>query len=387
MTPDEAGVDAPAIIGDAALEDADAVARANHGPMGGEAGPASDEEPNAVVEHLLLHRSLADHDPDRLAEYLEMARSEVASFRDPFDRAIALTFTLVLDEEMDPWSIDLATFSELYTDRVRETPEVDLITGGRLLAMAWNVLLAQTDALLARAEEEDDEEDPEPGWEDPMFEDLPQAWDEPVEQDPDEQYTEHVLDEDNDPPITESVFNQGERRVTLYELVDALEEGRREAERRKRLNEERRKAREELEEDEPDDEEVTEEVHEEDLEAEIHDVRQRLQDLENGEETRLARVHDGSRDDFLTVFVSSLFLSRARMIDVRQEEFPYSPILVTPRDPLHDPDAPLVGLPSEAQADLDEETEADEGASPEADADEADEDPAEADAVPQEATP
>lgn len=367
MTDEPSGPEAPELIVDAAQRGADAVGRAFHGPMSGSSNPDADESPNAVVEHLLLHRSLTDHDPDRLSEYLELARNEVASFRDPIDRAIALTFTLVLDEQMDPWSIDLSTFSTLYAERLQDTPQVDLITGGRLLAMAWNILLAQTDELLERADPDEDEPEDEMGWADPAWDDMPAAWDEPIEQDPDEQYTEHVLDEDNDPPITESVFNQGERRVTLYELVEALEEGRRDAERRKRLREERRKAREEA--PEPDAEEVSEEVHEEDLEAEIHDVRTRMRKLDPGDEVRLARVHDGSRDDFLTVFVSTLFLSRARMVDVRQEEFPYGPIKITPQDSLHDPDAPLVGLPEAAQIDpedADDETFSDED-EPEAD--------------------
>lgn len=348
MTPDEPA-SASDIIAAVAQSDTDALARAHHGPMGSAngSGPKDGDgkAPNAVVEHLLLHRSLTDHDPDRLSEYLELARNEVASFRDPFDRAIALTFTLVLDEQMDPWSIDLATFSRLYADRVRQTPDVDLITGGRLLAMAWNVLLAQTDELLARADEDEDPE-PEDAWAEHMWEQMPMGFEDPIEQDPDEQYTEHVLDEDNDPPISESVFHQGDRRVTLYELVEALEEGRRDAERRKRLNEERRKAREQRE-AEADDEDVTEEVHEEDMEAEIHDVRTRLEKLPVDEEVPIGRVHTGTRDDYLSVFVSSLFLSRARMIDVRQESFPESPVLITPRDPLHDPEAPLVGLPED----------------------------------------
>ncbi len=346
--------DATKLIATAAKDGTDAIARANHGPMGGNPNQnnGSTQEPNAVIEHLLLHRSLTDHDPDRLTEFLDLARNEVANFRNPFDRAIALTFRLVLDEQLDPWSIDLATFSTLYAERVRDTPHVDLITAGRLLAMAWNVLLAQTDALLARAEPQDEDPHDDDPWGEGLWDDLPGDWNEPIEHDTDQQYTQHVLDDTNDPPISESVFHQGDRRVTLYELVEALEEGRRDAERRKRINEERRKAREQRAQ-ENEDEDVTEEVHEEDMEAEIHDVRTRLRKLETGEPTALHGVHDGTRNDFLSVFVSSLFLSRARMIDVEQEAFPHSAILITPRDRLHDDDAPLVGLP-DADADFDE---------------------------------
>jgi chromatin segregation and condensation protein Rec8/ScpA/Scc1 (kleisin family) len=329
------------LITDAARDGVDDVARAHHGPAADGASLSEDGEPNRVVEHLLLHRSLADHDPDRLAEYVDMARSDVASFRNPFDRAIALTFHLAADQHMDPWSIDLANFSTLYLDRIQDTPEVDLITGGRLLAMAWDVLLRQTEGLLAKAQDDEEEEEPEQEPWDVGWDDMPEEWG--AEPDQDETYTQEVLDEDNDPPLSESVFRQGDRKVTLFELVEALEEGRRSAERRKRLQEERRKAREQAEEEREEDEGVEGEVHEEDLEAEIASVRERLQDYE--EEVDIRAVFDGTRDDYLTVFISTLFLSHAEMVDVRQESFPEGPIYVDPRQRLHDTDARLAEVP------------------------------------------
>jgi chromatin segregation and condensation protein Rec8/ScpA/Scc1 (kleisin family) len=338
------------LITDAAQDGVDDVARAHHGPAATGGAEDGEEEPDRVVEHLLLHRSLADHDPDRLADYVEMARSDVASFRNPFDRAIALTFHLASDEQVDPWSIDLANFSTLYLDRISDTPEVDLITGGRLLAMAWNVLLAQTEGLLDKAQDDEKEEQPEEEPWDLGWDEMPEEW--AQEPDQDETYTQEVLDEDNDPPLSESVFRQGDRKVTLFELVEALEEGRRDAERRKRLQEERRKAREEAAE-EGGEEESVEEVHEEDLEAEIASVRDRLQDYEG--EVDIRQVYDGTRDDYLTVFISTLFLSHAQMVDVRQEEFPQGPIFVEPRERLRDPDARLASVPDSEPADPDAE--------------------------------
>jgi chromatin segregation and condensation protein Rec8/ScpA/Scc1 (kleisin family) len=339
------------LLVDAAQQGIDEVSRAHHGPAADGASFDDDEEPNHVVEHLLLHRSLADPDPDRLAEYVEMARSDVASFRNPFDRAIALTFHLAADQHMDPWSIDLANFSTLYLDRIKDTPEVDLITGGRLLAMAWNVLLQQTEGLLDRAQEDEEPEEPEEEPWDVGWDEMPEDWG--AEPDPDETYTEEVLDEDNDPPLSESVFRQGDRKVTLFELVEALEEGRRSAERRKRLQEERRKAREEAQAQADDEEEtVEEEVHEEDLEAEIDHVRERLKGYE--EEVDIREVFDGTREDYLTVFVSTLFLSKAEMVDVRQESFPEGPIYLEPRERLLDPDAAIAEVPDQDPADPEE---------------------------------
>jgi chromatin segregation and condensation protein Rec8/ScpA/Scc1 (kleisin family) len=339
------------LFAEAAHDGTSQVARAHHGPAArGDSG--HDEDPNEVVEHLVLHKSLADHDPDRLGEYLEMARSDVASFRNPFDRAIALVFHLANDEHMDPWSIDLSNFSTRYVERIRETPEVDLITGGRLLSMAWNVLLRQTEGLLER-EENDEPEGPEHEPWDMGFDQMPEDWGQVSEE---EQYNQEVLDEDNDPPLSEQVHHQGDRRVTLFELVEALEEGRRNAQRRKRLEEERRKAREAMDEAEADeDEEVSNNVHEEDLEAEISHVRERLTNVPPEESIPIADLFDGTKGDYLTIFISTLFLSRARMVNVAQEEFPTGPIRLTPRQRLYDENAELIGLP----ADVDEDADAD----------------------------
>ena len=39
---------------------------------------------------------------------------------DPFDRSVALVLSLVKEEGMDPWNIDLSAFLKLFTQRVRK---------------------------------------------------------------------------------------------------------------------------------------------------------------------------------------------------------------------------------------------------------------------------
>lgn len=319
--------------GDATLaSQAETPGASGEGPSGTRASATANE----VVEHLLFHKALADHDPDRINAYIQLAQEDVASFRDPFDQAIALAFTLVLDEHLDPWSIDLLTFSRTYAERLEEETPFDLITSGRLLAMAWNVLLAQTEGVLAKAQPPDPEPEPEP-WDMP-WEDFPAEWGE-IDEDPDVQYNDRVL-HDPDPPITESVFHQGDRRVTLYELVEALEEARDEATRRRRLAKKRQEVKDARAEE---GKENVKKIHKEDLEAEIAEARRRIAGLPG--QVTISAIHDGTRDDFLTVFVASLFLHRAEMAEVSQEDFPFGPIMIEPLERIHDPEAPLVGLP------------------------------------------
>ncbi len=326
-------------------EQADATVVAAHPdePTNGSGDPehATSTASNEVVEHLLFHKALADHDPERLNAFIRLAEDDLQSFQDPFDQAIAIAFNLVLDEHLDPWSIDLIKFSRAYMDRLADAAEVDLITSGRLLAMAWQVLLAQTDELLARAQPEEPEPEPEP-WDMP-WEEFPDEWGQAYDEDPDVQYNQRVLERE-EPPITESVFHQGDRRVTLFELVEALDEARDEAQRRRRLARERRKVKKERKDE---GKRNVKKIHKEDLEAEIADVRKRVAGLSKA--TTIQAIFDGTREDYLTVFISCLFLHRAEMADVTQEDFPYGPIMVEPQDKIRNPDAPLVGLPKKGK--------------------------------------
>ncbi|MGH7336996.1 MAG: hypothetical protein ACREI7_05430, partial [Myxococcota bacterium] len=223
-------------------------------------------ETNAVMQHLLVAHAYADHDPQRLAEYYEMIERDVAAFANDFDRAIALAFHLVLDEKLDPWHLDLVQFAGLYADRVKKTHEVDLLTAGRLIAMAWTILRRQSEALLVRATPPPPAE---PAWDMP-WEAVQDSW---GTSDEATLFTQRVLSAPR-APLIESVFHQGNRRVTLMELVEALEDARHEAEIRLRLAQEREKAREQMAGE--GDALVRRKVHKEDLESEIADVRQRL---------------------------------------------------------------------------------------------------------------
>lgn len=276
-----------------------------------------------VVDHLLFHKSLLDpgEDPDRIDEYLDLVEEsqggEHVSIEDPVDRAVSVAFELAIDEHLDPWSIDLARFSSMYLERVRDDEVADLVTAGRLVFMAWRILRMQSDSVREQAEPDPE---PEEAWDDGWDAIDDHQW---LVDDADYDYTTQVQ-EAEEAPIEEQVRREGERKVTLYELVGALEEARQEAERRKLLEEKREAARDEMEEQTAEPESV---AHEEDQEAAIEEVWRRLNRF-NGSPVPLSSLRDANRDDLVRTFTSVLFLARENRVDLWQEEFPHGMIYV-----------------------------------------------------------
>ncbi|MHB8584832.1 MAG: segregation/condensation protein A [Thermoplasmatota archaeon] len=293
-----------------------------------------------VLRHLLYHRSAAEGDASaRMDQYVELLRTrkegDHVAIEDPFNRAIALAFELVLECGLDPWDIDLVKFSSLYLERVRRTPEIDLVTAGRILVMAWTILRLQSDNLRAKSEP------PAPIEEEP--------WDAPPDmsfliEDPDFVYTQSVV-EAQQAPIDEKVRHKGDRKVTLMELIEALEAARKEAEMRAEWaflrdaeREKRKVAREGA---------VEGHFHKEDQEREVAEIWERIVQL-NGHPIPLDDVHGRSRADLVKALVSVLFLARSNKVVLWQEDFPYGTIFIQNASKIHAPsDGP--GSPPEAR--------------------------------------
>ena len=60
-----------------------------------------------------------------------------------------------MEEEFDPWEIDLVKFTQTYMDRVREEGAVNFAIAGRLVYMAWSILYLQSEAVLRMRETTD----------------------------------------------------------------------------------------------------------------------------------------------------------------------------------------------------------------------------------------
>ena len=286
-----------------------------------------------LVNHLLFHKALIDeHDgSERINDYIrlvkERGQGHHVGIEDPFDRSISLAFELVLDQGMDPWAIDLVRFTGLYMDRVKKGEQIDLITAGKLLHMAWSILRMQSEKLRESAEPPV-LPDPEPV--DPWA-DIDTTW---AEEDPDQAYNERVLQANPDDVLDEKVRHKGDRKVTLMELVEALEEARREADLRAQLVEKRetekahrsalRRGK------------AENAAHKEDPESDIREVWERILG-QNGLPIPITSIQERSRDDMVKTLVSILFLARANKIRIWQDNFPYGMIYVqNPNAAKHD---------------------------------------------------
>lgn len=295
--------------------------------------PEAEPQPEAeVVNHLLFHKSLIGEETDssRLNAYIAMIKAsregEHLVMVNPFDRAIAIAFQLVIEEHLDPWKLDLVQFTDMYLAHVRATKEIDLITAGRLIFLAWTVLKLQSDEALLRAEASRHQPEPEPEPQLDWGDIAADAW---LTDDGEFAFTNAVL-QNSKAPIDEKVRHRGDRKVTLFELVEAFEEARAEAEARLILDAKRTQARQLWAKERKAG--VQGAAHKDDLEAEIAEVWQRITRL-NGHPIPLNDLHDGSRDDRIKALVATLFLAREYKVNIWQENFPYGPIFVKNLDP------------------------------------------------------
>src|SRR5271157_3841576 len=123
----------------------------------------SREAAEKVLRYLVFHRSLIDENESStplLERYLSLVQNLKEGVHivipDPFQKAIALLFELVMEEEFDPWEIDLVKFTQSYLDRVREDGAVNFAIAGRLVYMAWSILYLQSEAVLRMRQTADD---------------------------------------------------------------------------------------------------------------------------------------------------------------------------------------------------------------------------------------
>ena len=204
-----------------------------------------------VLRYLVFHRSLLGEEEDQtvfldrymsLVENLEEGLHVVVE--DPFQKATAMLFELVLQEAFDPWEIDLVKFTQVYLERFRSDGSVNFGVAGKLLFMAWNILYLQSEEVLNHRDvpadggglAADASAILEPG-EEPYLDlmETPEAVD----------VTSTVLSDGGPIPLLEMVRHPETRPVTLLELVRALDEAEADARKASRLEELRDRLREE----------------------------------------------------------------------------------------------------------------------------------------------
>ncbi len=289
--------------------------------------PVPREAAEKVLEYLVFHRSLIDDRADNsqlLERYLALVQHLQEGVHiviaDPLQKATAMLFELVLDQEFDPWEIDLVRFVRAYVARVQAEGAVDFPVAGRLLCMAWNILFLQSEAILRSR-------DAPPEMENPMDDGgaLPDVSEEGylgLMQTPEAvDVTSAVLQSDVPPPLVQMVHHPETRPVSLLELIRAFGEAEtdartsiRQQELRERLRDEQRSPPELL---------VHGEIPERDVEdawtaAKRHPVGEPFPFL------GLWKPTEG-RERLVALFLAALYLARERSVEFSQEK-----MLVTP---------------------------------------------------------
>jgi len=256
-----------------------------------------------LTNHLMYYKALLDEEID-MDYYIHMARNLEEGIhitaKNPVDKAVSIVFELVLDEKLDPWKIDLMKFTRMYLERIRKEKDIDFIIAGKIIHMAWNILMKKSEDVLDNAERAE-------YYIDSDFFDIDIS---PFEMDVEEEYVEPQLE------IREPVRREESRPVSLMELIQAINEARIEVERKRRQRKIREKFKFNLD----------EKVHKEDMEEEIKEVWARLSEIQ-GDEIQFSLLYDGTRDDFITVFLSLLFLEKFNKVELLQE-VPYGEITI-----------------------------------------------------------
>jgi len=259
-----------------------------------------------MEQHLLFHKALSDDEEsfDRINGYMDILNKAGSGekLNDPVDESIRSAFSLVIENGIDPWEIDLREFVKLYSRKVAEN-RFDMIVAGKLLLMAWKVLRMQSEVTCSRS-------------------------DEPLE----EEFFDFDL-EDEDPAmvVPEVAFREAYTRdsirpVTMYELLDAFEEARIEME----VQRERERVRVELEEKVP--KKFDNKAHDEDDKHDVERIWERIVRLGSGP-IPLDELYIGDIMETLRAFVAVLHLVRDGRLDIYQASLPRGEIIIEMKVP------------------------------------------------------
>jgi segregation and condensation protein A len=269
-----------------------------------------------VLDHLVFYKSIiGETENRRIDRYMELVNKIGAgayvSIQNPFERALVAVFELVLERELDPWNIDLVEFAKMYHEKINASEDLDFITAGKIIFMAWSVLHIQSETLRLKAEP------PAPVDNGAELDDTLSLYTTPEELD----YTTVVLNSE-EPPIQPLALHPSSRPVTLMELVNAFDEARIEAERRLQIEEIRQKNVERFK------SMPTIKVHEESIEKDINELWPKIAG-HRGKFT-FTSLMDGCRkkEAIVGMFIALLHLAKMNRVKIWQEHVPRGEIYI-----------------------------------------------------------
>ena len=292
-----------------------------------------DDSTEEVIQHLTFHKSIIDEkrSGERIDNYIEMIKDmdegEKDLSDDPLDNAIASIFNLVIEERMDPWEIDLVSFTQMYLEQAREKDELNFIVTGQLVNMAWSILKMQCEQVLSSAEEEEEEETVEEEFFDDWGMEM-DMYDEGFYEDPEDLDFEEEVVKEEEMPLEKAVRREEKKPVSLIQLVDAFEDAKKEAkyrEKMEKIRKEKKKKREKELEDRKENYDTR--SHEEDLQNDIAKVWKRICCYEQKFLT-FNMIHDDRKKDIITALTSVLFLNKEGKINIKQTGYPKGQILL-----------------------------------------------------------
>ena len=271
---------------------------------------------------------------DKIMAIAEREEAEHQTLVDPFDRSVALVLSLVRDEGLDAWNIDLSNFLKVFTSRVKsDAATLDLPACGRLIRMSWEVLHHQAEDLFDRVQHIEVEDE----WDDG----LGFGW-EADYNDEDFFFTNSILQGTADeflPDLLENRVRRDEGRpVTLVELLSAFKDASDDAESLRQREENRLAHEAELQEYLSD---VGGRMHNEDLEGDIKRCWQALRSscIDSGSskvpvlvvmeslkpilEQTFGSVPEGYDDEAkVASFIAGLFLTHRGFASITQDCVP-----------------------------------------------------------------
>ncbi len=257
-----------------------------------------------LEQHLLFHKAMSENTEtyQRIGGYMDILSKAESGERlqDPVDEAIRSVFSLVLENGIDPWEIDLSEFVRLYNSKVVSN-SFDMIVAGKLMLMAWKILRLQSDS--TREMSEPPIIEPEMDFDDSFF-----------YEDEETMVVPEVI-------LREAFQREPVRPVTMYELIDAFEEARVEIE----VQQQRERMRSQLKAKEP--VKFDNKAHEEDDKHDVEEVWARIQKLGMGQ-ICIDDLYTSDLKENLKTFVSVLHLVRDGRLNVWQDGVPYGDIFV-----------------------------------------------------------
>ena len=274
-------------------------------------------ECEAILGHLMFHKSLIDDNEDakksRMGEYVKMIEQMQQGIYlmsdDPFERSVSMAFELIVKNRLNPWEIDLLEFSKMYMQKVRKTEEINLLVAGKLVYMAWNIFRLQTEDLLVRADKPDVNDNFYDSWDTDSVE-LFSAIDEPGSAVTIMQGALELNSAARRP--------SSQRHVSLFELLDAFEEAKHEADVRSEISKYLDKYKMK---------EFDDKAHRDTLEQDIAETWERIRQIGAGA-IPFTDLAQGDKERRVAVFMSVLFLANMEKIVLWQDKPPQGEIFI-----------------------------------------------------------